>query len=144
MTTVPTILGIDLGKNWFHLIGLDERGATVLRKKLNRGQLAAYAATAPRGVVATEACPGSQYWGRVFAQAGHEVRILPAQFVKPYVKANKNDFHDAHTAHHAPPAAREATDPRTEVSGAGAQRDPAFPKCTGLHDVTPCHRCRPP
>ena len=95
MTTVPTILGIDLGKNWFHLIGLDERGATVLRKKLNRGQLAAYAATAPRGVVATEACPGSQYWGRVFAQAGHEVRILPAQFVKPYVKANKNDFHDA-------------------------------------------------
>ena len=95
MTTVPTILGIDLGKNWFHLIGLDERGATVLRKKLNRGQLAAYAATAPRGVVATEACPGSQYWGRVFAQAGHEVRILTAQFVKPYVKANKNDFHDA-------------------------------------------------
>ena len=95
MTTAPTIIGIDLGKNWFHVIGVDERGATVLRKKLNRGQLAAYAATAPRGVVATEACPGSQYWGRVFAQAGHEVRILPAQFVKPYVKANKNDFHDA-------------------------------------------------
>ncbi len=95
MTTPPTILGIDLGKNWFHLIGLDARGATVLRQKLNRGQLAAYAATAPRGVVATEACAGSQYWGRVFAQAGHEVRILPAQFVKPYVKANKNDFHDA-------------------------------------------------
>ena len=95
MTTAPTILGIDLGKNWFHLIGVDARGATVLRKKLNRGQLAAYAATAPRGVVATEACPGSQYWGRVFAQAGHEVRILPAPFVKPYVKANKNDFHDA-------------------------------------------------
>ncbi len=95
MTTAPTIIGIDLGKNWFHLIGLDARGATVLRKELNRGQLAAYAATAPRGVVATEACPGSQYWGRVFAQAGHEVRILPAQFVKPYVKANKNDFHDA-------------------------------------------------
>ena len=63
--------------------------------KLNRGQLAAYAATAPRGIVATEACPGSQYWGRVFAQAGHEVRIVPAQFVNPYVKANKNDFHDA-------------------------------------------------
>lgn len=95
MTTAPTILGIDLGKNWFHLIGLDERGATVLRQKLNRGQLAAYAATAPRGIIATEACPGSQYWGRVFAQAGHDVRIVPAQFVKPYVKGNKNDFHDA-------------------------------------------------
>ena len=95
MTKAPTIVGIDLGKNWFHLIGLDARGATVLRKKLNRGQLAAFAATTPRGIVATEACPGSQYWGRVFARAGHEVRILPAQFVKPYVKANKNDFHDA-------------------------------------------------
>ena len=95
MTTAPTILGIDLGKNWFHLVGLDERGATVLRKRLNRRQLSAFAATAPRTIVATEACPGSQYWGRVFAQAGHEVRILPAHFVKPYVQANKNDFHDA-------------------------------------------------
>ena len=94
-TTTPTIIRIDLGKNWFHLVGVDARGATVLRKKLNRGQLAAYAATAPRCVVATEACAGSQYWGRVFAQAGHEVRLLPAQFVKPYVQANKNDFHDA-------------------------------------------------
>jgi transposase len=94
-STTPTIVGIDLGKNWFHLIGVDARGATVLRKKLNRGQLAAYAVTAPRCVVATEACAGSQYWGRVFAQAGHEVRLLPAQFVKPYVQANKNDFHDA-------------------------------------------------
>ena len=95
MRTAPTIIAIDLGKNWFHLIGLDARGAPVLRKKLNRGQLAAYAVTSPRGIVATEACPGSQYWGRIFTQAGHEVRILPAQFVKPYVKANKNDFHDA-------------------------------------------------
>jgi transposase len=95
MTTTPMIIGIDLGKNWFHLIGLDERGGTALRRKMNRTQLAAFAVTASPCVVATEACPGSQYWGRVFAKAGHEVRILPAQFVKPYVKANKNDFHDA-------------------------------------------------
>jgi transposase len=95
MRTAPTIVGIDLGKNWFHLVGLDGQGATVLRKKLNRRQLAEYAATAVRCVVATESCPGSQYWGRVFAEAGHEVRILPAQFVKPYLKSNKNDFNDA-------------------------------------------------
>jgi len=95
MITAPRIVGIDLGKNWFHLIGFDERGTTVLRRKLNRQQLAEYAATAPRSVIATESCPGSQYWGRVFTQAGHEVRILPAQFVKPYLKANKNDFNDA-------------------------------------------------
>src|SRR5918993_3103125 len=93
--TPPAIVGIDLGKNWFHLVGLDEGGATILRKKLNRAQLAEYAATAPRCIVATESCPGSQYWGRVFTAAGHEVRILPAQFVKPYLKANKNDFYDA-------------------------------------------------
>jgi len=95
MTTDPTIIGIDLGKNWFHLIGLDGRGATVLRRKLNRVQLAEYAATASPCIVVTESCPGSQYWGRVFTNAGHEVRILPAQFVKPYLKANKNDFNDA-------------------------------------------------
>jgi transposase len=95
MTTGPTIVGIDLGKNWFHLIGLNEQGATVLRKKLNRSQLAAFAVTASPCVVATESCPGSQYWGRVFTKAGHVVRILPAQFVKPYLKSNKNDFNDA-------------------------------------------------
>jgi transposase len=89
MTTAPMIIGIDLGTNWFHLIGLDERGGTVLRRKMNRTQRAAFAVTASQCVVATEACPGSQYWGRIFATAGHEVRILPAQFVKPYVKANK-------------------------------------------------------
>jgi transposase len=93
--TPPAIVGIDLGKNWFHVVGLDEGGATILRKRLNRAQLAEYAATAPQCIVATESCPGSQYWGRVFTAAGHEVRILPAQFVKPYLKANKNDFNDA-------------------------------------------------
>jgi transposase len=95
MTSEPTIVGIDLGKNWFHLIGLDARGAIVLRRKMNRLQLAEYAATAPGCVVAMESCPGSQYWGRVFTKAGHEIRILPAQFVKPYLKANQNDFNDA-------------------------------------------------
>jgi transposase len=96
MTVRPYITGIDLGKNWFHLIGLDRDGAVVLRKKLNRAQLATFAATTVPGVVAMESCSGSQYWGRVFAQAGHEVRLVPAQFVKPYVKTNKNDFNDAH------------------------------------------------
>jgi transposase len=93
--TQPVIVGIDLGKNWFHLVGLDDGGAAVFRKKMNRSQLAQFAATAPKCIVATESCPGSQYWGRAFTEAGHEVRILPAQFVKPYLKSNKNDFNDA-------------------------------------------------
>src|SRR5215472_10625690 len=93
MTT--QIIGIDLGTHGFHLIGLDRDGAIVLRKKLSRAQMSAYASRTPRSVVAMEACCGSPYWGRLFAQAGHEVRIAPAQFVKPYVKTNKNDFNDA-------------------------------------------------
>jgi transposase len=95
MTNQLQIIGIDLGKHWFHLIGLDRDGAIVLRKKLSRSQLSVFAATTPRRIVAMESCCGSQYWGRVFAQAGHEVRLAPAQFVKPYVKTNKNDFNDA-------------------------------------------------
>jgi transposase len=95
MTNQSHIIGIDVGKHWFHLIALDRDGAIVLRKKLSRAQLSAFAATASRSVVAMEACCGSQYWGRVFAHAGHDVRIVPAQFVKPYVKTNKNDFNDA-------------------------------------------------
>ena len=91
----PAIVGIDLGKNWFHLIGVDAHGAIVLRKKLNRAQLTTYATLTARCVVATEACAGSQYWGRLFTRAGHDVRLIPPQFVKPYLKANKNDFNDA-------------------------------------------------
>jgi transposase len=95
MSTQPHIIGIDLGKRWFHLIGLDRDGAIVLKQKLTRAELSAFAATTPRTIVAMEACCGSQHWGRVFAQAGHEVRIIPAQYVKPFVKTNKNDFNDA-------------------------------------------------
>lgn len=95
MTIPLSIIGIDLGKNWFHVVGLDAKGTVLLRKKLNRHQLSEFAATTPRCVVAMESCAGSQHWGRVFAAAGHEVRLLPGQFVKPYVQGNKNDFHDA-------------------------------------------------
>lgn len=95
MTHETLIVDIDLGKNWFHVISIDARGKPVLRKKFNRAQLAEFAATAPRCIAAMESCPGSQYWGRRFAAGGHDVRIIPAQFVKPYVKSNKNDFNDA-------------------------------------------------
>lgn len=95
MSSPPHIIGIDLGKRWFHLIGLDRDGAIILEQKLTRAELRVFAATTPRTIVAIEACCGSQYWGRVFAQAGHEVRIIPAQYVKPFVKTNKNDFNDA-------------------------------------------------
>ncbi|MEF2253013.1 MULTISPECIES: transposase [Ralstonia solanacearum species complex] len=77
------VIGIDLGKNWFHLVAMDNRGHPLFRKKLNRTQLAEFAVTAPACIVAMESCPGSQYWGRRFQSAGHTVRVIPAQFVKP-------------------------------------------------------------
>lgn len=95
MTDGIAVLGIDLGKNWFHLVGLNQRNQVVLRKRMNRRQLAEFAATLPTCRVAMESCPGSQYWGRQFEQAGHQLRIIPAQFVKPFLKSNKNDGNDA-------------------------------------------------
>ena len=95
MTNDVAVLGIDLGKNWFHLTGIDNRGKAILRKRVNRQQLAELAATLPRCIVAMESCPGSQFWGRRFDDQGHDIRIIPAQFVKPFLKSNKNDFNDA-------------------------------------------------
>lgn len=89
------IYGIDLGKNWFHIVAMDHQGHILWRKKLNRNQLKTFVINTPPTIVAVEACPGSQYWGRLFNDAGFSVKIIPAQFVKPYLKSNKNDFNDA-------------------------------------------------
>ena len=86
------IYGIDLGKNWFHLVAMDRMGHVLTKQKLTRSQLKQFISTTPPCRVAFEACPGSQYWGRLFQQAGFEPKIIPAQFVKPYLKSNKNDF----------------------------------------------------
>jgi transposase len=95
MSAVVHTLGIDLGKNTFHLVGLDPRGKPVLRKKLSRRQLAEFMANLSPCLVAMESCPGSQYWGHRFVGFGHTVRLIAAQFVKPFLKSNKNDFNDA-------------------------------------------------
>ena len=88
-------IGIDLGKTTFHLVGLGERGKIVIRKKLSRKQLLAFTANLPPSLVGLEACSGSHFLGRALSQQGHDVRLIPAQFVKPFVKSNKNDYLDA-------------------------------------------------
>jgi transposase len=90
-----TTLGIDLAKNVFQLHGIDKNGKVVLRKKLSRGQLTLFVANLSPCVIGMESCGGSQYWGRVFEKFGHEVKLIPAQYVKPFVKSNKNDARDA-------------------------------------------------
>ena len=88
-------LGIDLGKRWFHVVGCDAAGKVVLREKLGRHQLLQLMAQHPPCLVGIETCCGSQYLARKFQGFGHDVKLLPAQYVKPFVKSQKNDFNDA-------------------------------------------------
>ena len=88
-------LGIDLGKTVFHLVGLDSTGKVVIRKKCSRKQLLAFTANLQVQLIGMESCSGSHFLGRALREQGHEVRLMPAQYVKPYVQTNKSDFLDA-------------------------------------------------
>ena len=88
-------IGIDLGKTNFPLVALGERGKSVIRKKLSRKQLLTLTANLPPSLVGLEACSGSHFLGRALSEQGHDVRLIPAQFVKPFVESNKNDYLDA-------------------------------------------------
>src|ERR1700749_838546 len=89
------VLGIDLGKNVCSLAGLNASGAVVLRRRAKRETVIALAAKLPPCVVAMEACCGAHHLGRVFAAYGHDVRLMSPEYVRPYVKAQKNDDRDA-------------------------------------------------
>jgi transposase len=93
-STIATI-GIDLGKNTFHLVGLDRRGAIVSQLKLSRGQIERRLANVPPCLIGMEACSGSHHIGRRLTALGHNVRLIPAQYVKPFLKGHKNDYRDA-------------------------------------------------
>jgi transposase len=88
-------IGIDLGKTVFHLVGVNARGEVVVRKKCSRLQLLRFTSNVPGCLIGMEACGGSHFLGRALREQGHDVRLMPAQYVKPYVKTNKNDFIDA-------------------------------------------------
>lgn len=89
------VYGIDLGKNLFHVVGTDAEGRPVQTLKFRRDTLLTFFERAEPALVGMEACPGSQWLARKLMAIGHRVRIIPAQFVKPYVKSNKNDTIDA-------------------------------------------------
>src|SRR5260370_1426214 len=88
-------IGIDLGKTVFHLVGLDLHGEVVVRKKFSRTQMLRFTANVQVGLTGMEACGGSHFLGRALREQRHEVRLIPAQYVKPYVKTNKSDYIDA-------------------------------------------------
>lgn len=89
------VLGVDLGKNSCSVVGLDERGAVVVKKRMRRTSVLAFAEKVDQCVVAMEACCGAHHMGRELAKLGHEVRLMSPEYVKPYVKAQKNDDRDA-------------------------------------------------
>ncbi len=90
-----TTIGVDLAKNVFQVHGVDEAGTTVIRRQLRRRQVLPFFKKQPRCLVGLEACATSHYWAREIAALGHEVRLMPPRYVKPYVKRNKNDAADA-------------------------------------------------
>lgn len=89
------ILGIDLAKNCFHLYGTDERGAKLVCKKLSRGQFVSFLSQLKPCVVGFEACGSAHFWAKHLKTLGHEVRMVSPQYVKPFVKTQKNDANDA-------------------------------------------------
>ena len=88
-------IGIDLGKTVFHFVGVNARGEVVVRKKGSRTQLLRFTSNLRECLIGMEACGGAHFLGRALREQGHEVRLMPAQYVKPYVKTNKNDYIDA-------------------------------------------------
>src|SRR5262249_9601592 len=90
-----TTIGLDLAKHVFQVHGVDAQGSPVLHKQLRRGQVLAFFSRIPRCVVGLEACATAHYWARELGALGHEVRLMPAQYVKAYIKRNKHDAADA-------------------------------------------------
>ena len=88
-------VGIDLGKTTFHLVALGAAGKVLVRKKFTQRQLLTYTANMQTSLIGLEACSGAHFLGRALRKQGHDVRLIAAQFVKPFVKSNKNDFVDA-------------------------------------------------
>src|SRR6267154_7673 len=93
--SVIAVIGIDIGKNSFHVVGLDGRGAIALRQKWSRGQVETRLANMPACLIGMEACVGAHHLSRRLRLLGHDARLMPAKYVRAYSKGQKNDFRDA-------------------------------------------------
>ena len=90
-----TIVGLDIAKNIFHVVCFDERFKELRKRMLRRNQVLLYFANLPVCCIGMEACASSHYWGRELMKLGHEVKLIPPQHVKAYLRGNKNDYNDA-------------------------------------------------
>jgi transposase len=120
-------LGIDLGKTTFHLVGMNQRGEVMVRKRFTQTQLLHFTANLKVRLIGMEACGGSHLLGRALREQGHEVRLIAAQYAKPYVKTSENDHIDAEAIAEAvgrptmrfAGQERRTTGPAVTASGAG-------------------------
>lgn len=92
---IVTTIGIDLAKNVFQVHGIDVEGTVIIRRKLKRSQMLPFFKKQPPCLIGIEACTTSHHWGRQLVELGHDVKLMPPRYVKPYVKPNKNDMTDA-------------------------------------------------
>jgi transposase len=95
INTAIAVIGIDIGKTSFHIVGLDKRGAIVLRQRWSRGQVETRLASIPPCLIGMEACVGAHHLSRRLKSLGHDARLMPAKYVRPYSKGQKNDLRDA-------------------------------------------------
>jgi transposase len=91
VSTTIAVMGIDIGKNSFHAVGLDQRGAIVLRQRWSRSQVERRLANMPPCLIGMEACVGAHHLSRKLKGLGHDARLMPAKYVRPYSKGQKND-----------------------------------------------------
>src|SRR5215469_1035036 len=135
-------MGIDIGKNSFHVVGLDQRGAIVVRQRWTRSQIRARLANMPPCLIGMEACVGAHHLSRRLHSLGHDARLMPGKYVKPYRKGQKNDFRDAEAIAEAvqrPTMKLVATKtgPASAASRARALGQPA----SRHHQPDPCPVC---
>jgi transposase len=90
-----TTVGLDIAKSYFQVHGVDEHGEATLQKRLRRAEVLRFFANMPACLIGMEACGSAHHWARKLGELGHQVKLMPAQFVKAYVKTNKNDARDA-------------------------------------------------
>ena len=89
------VFGIDIGETVFHLVGLSKEGHIVVKKRFSRKQLLMHMVNVPACLIGIEACPGAHFLARALLAQGHNVKLIPAEYVRPFVKSNKNDYVDA-------------------------------------------------
>ena|GEM_PF-3649902 len=122
------VCGIDIGKTVFHLIGLSKEGQIVIKRRFTRKQLITHTVNMPACLIGMEACPGAHFLARVLMAQGHKVKLMPAEYVRPFVKSNKNDYVDAEAigrcaaAGARPPRARSGRSMWVDAAGRDQRR----------------------